>query len=514
MSSNISENNKRIAKNTLLLYFRMLLIMTTNLYTSRVVLSALGVEDFGIYNVVGGVVTMFTFLNTAMAGATQRFLTFELGRGDKVKLHKVFCISLNIHALISLIIFLLAETVGLWFLNTQMNIPEFRMYAGHWVYQLSVLSTIVLIMSAPYNASIIAHERMSVFAYISLFEVFSKLVVAYAIVSTHFDRLIFYALFIFVTQLLVRLIYGLYCKKHFEECHYKYLNDMAMLKEMSSFAVWSLFGNLAGIAFTQGINILLNLFFGPIVNAARAIAVQVQTAVQGFVTNFQTALNPQITKTYATGELAQMHKLLFASSRYSFYLLFIIALPLIIEVELVLSVWLKVVPEYTAEFVRLILIIMLVDTLANPFITAASATGRIKLYQTVVGGVLLLIVPLSYFALKLGFSPVAVFVVHFVMAILAHVVRLIIIRPMIQLSIRRYISEVILIILRVILASVWLPLIIYILLPKSTLLSFLLVCTLCVCSTLGVVYFLGINQTERIFVCSKITSIVKKFRIR
>lgn len=508
--SEVSSNNKRIAKNTLLLYFRMLLTMVVSLYTSRVVLQTLGVEDYGIYNVVGGVVTMFAFINTAMSSATMRFMAFELGSGNNEKLHRVFCTSIGIHAIISLLIFLLAETIGLWFLNTYMTIPEARMDAAHWTFHLSVLSTIVLMMSVPYNASIIAHEKMSAFAYISVLEVVLKLAVVYLLVIFDVDKLKLYAILIFSIQLLIRLIYGRYCSRHFAECHYILVYDKYLFKEMTSFAGWSLFGNLAGVAYTQGVNILLNIFFGPVVNAARAVAIQVQAAVQGFVVNFQMALNPQITKTYASGELDQMHRLVFASGRYSFFLLLFLSLPIIIEIDPILSFWLETVPEYTSTFIRLMLCIMMVDALANPLITAAQATGRIKVYQAVVGSILLLIVPFSYIALKLGGQPEIVFIVHFLMVVLAQIARLIMIRPMIQLSLKTYFMEVVMRIACVVLVAIMMPIGGYFLLPKDTFYSFFTVCALSIISVSLSVYYLGIGNSERTFVREKI----KDFKLK
>ena len=510
MSISTSSNNKRIAKNTLLLYFRMLLTMAVSLYTSRVVLQTLGVEDYGIYGVVGGVVTMFTFINTAMSSATMRFMAFELGSGNSEKLHRVFCTSVGIHALISLIIFLLAETVGLWFLDTHMTIPEARMDAARWVFQLSVLSTVVLMMSVPYNASIIAHEKMSAFAYISVLEVGLKLAIVYMLVIFDIDKLKLYAVLVFCVQLLIRIIYGRYCSRHFAECRYRLVYDKSLFREMTGFAGWSLFGNLAGVAYTQGVNILLNMFFGPVVNAARAVAVQVQHAIQGFVANFQMALNPQITKTYASGELEQMHRLVFASGRYSFFLLFLLSLPVIIETGPILTVWLGEVPAHTANFIRLTLCIMMVDALSNPLITAAQATGRIKVYQAVVGGILLMIVPLSYAALKLGGQPETVFVVHLVVVMTAQAARLLMIRPMIRLSLRKYFREVVVRTLAVASVAVVLPVTTYSLLPKETVASFLAVCTVCAVSVAASVYWLGLGKTERAFALQKISEFRRK----
>lgn len=506
--STTSSNNKRIAKNTIFLYFRMLLTMAVTLYTSRVVLATLGVDDYGIYNVAGGVVVMFTFINSAMANASQRFLTFELGIGDFGKLHKVFCTSVIIHAFISLIILLLAETIGLWFLNNYMVIPAERMDAAHWVYQFAVLSTIAVMMRVPFNASIIAHEKMSAFAYISILEVILKLIIVYMLSIFDIDKLKLYAILMFCIQFLDCSIYIAYCYKHFTECHFRFYYNKQLFNEMISFAGWSMFGNLAAVAFTQGVNILLNIFFGPVVNAARAVAVQVQNAVQGFVSNFQMALNPQITKNYASGNMEQMHTLIFASSRFSFFLLFFLSLPIIIEAEQILGVWLEEVPQHTVKFVRLILCIMMVDAIANPLITAAQATGRIKVYQAVVGGILLLIVPLSYIALKLGNNPEVVFIVHFSMVIVAHIARLLMVRPMIHLSLRKYFYNVILKIASVTIISSLLPAVIYIILPQDKFYSFLVVCCVSAISVATSVFLVGLVKNEKILIINKFKNLI------
>ena len=311
MSNQIAGNNQRIAKNTLLLYFRMLITLVVSLYTSRVVLNTLGVDDYGIYNVVGGIIVILGFLNSAMAGATQRFLNVELGRNDFEQLRKVFCTSLVIHALVAGVILVIAETIGLWYLNSCMNIAEERMVAANWVYQFSVATFMVNILSVPYNATIIAHEKMSAFAYISILEVVLKLVIVYLLVLTPFDKLIFYAFLIFMVGVVLRLIYGIYCKRHFEECTINNFKlDKPMMKEMLSFSSWTIFGNLGFIAHTEGIALVINYFFGVAVNAASGIANQVNGVVKNFVYNFLTALNPQVVKTYAAGQYEEMHKLL------------------------------------------------------------------------------------------------------------------------------------------------------------------------------------------------------------
>lgn len=317
-----SANSKRIAKNTLLLYFRMLFMMAVSLFTSRVILNTLGVEDYGINNVVGGIVAMFGFINSSMTSATQRYITFALGKGEKERLKTVFSTSLQIHSLIALLIVLLGETIGMWFLYNKMQIPSDRMEAAFWVLQCSIVSTVVMIISVPYNAAIIAHEKMSAFAYISVLEVVLKLLIVYILVVFSVDKLILYAFLFLGIQIFIRFCYSIYCNRHFKETKYRHVWDKALFKEMTGFAAWSLFGNLSAVLFTQGLNMLLNVFFGPAVNAARGVAVQVQHAIQQFVGNFQMALNPQITKNYAKGEMQEMYNLMYRSARFSFYLLF------------------------------------------------------------------------------------------------------------------------------------------------------------------------------------------------
>ena len=379
----MSTNNKRIAKNTLLLYFRMLFLMLVSLYTSRVVLNALGVEDFGIYNVVGGVVAMFTMLSGSLSAAITRFITYELGTGNQENLKKIFSSAVTIQIGLAVVIILLAEAGGVWFLNVKMNIPEARMIAANWVFQFSILTFAINLISVPYNASIIAHERMSAFAYISILEAIGKLAIAYLITVSPIDRLIFYALLMCVVALLIRLVYGYYCKKHFAECTYHFLWNKNLLKRMFGFAGWNFIGASSAVLRDQGGNVVINLFCGPAVNAARGIAFQVNTAVHGFVTNFMTALNPQITKSYASGDREYMMTLIFQGARLSFYMLLVLSLPILVNTHYILALWLKIVPEHTVLFVQLILLFGLSESISNPLITAMLATGKIRNYQII-----------------------------------------------------------------------------------------------------------------------------------
>lgn len=506
--SDTSANNKRIAKNTLMLYVRMLFTMAVSLFTSRVILQTLGIEDYGIYNVVGGVITMFTFINSAMVSSTQRYLNFELATGNEEKLKSIFNTSLQIHALIALAIILLGETVGLWFVMNKLVIPETRMTAAMWVYQCSILSCVVGVMSTPYNADIIAHEKMSAFAYISILDVCLKLLIVYLLVISPYDKLIVYAILVLAIQLLIIYIYTRYCNKHFKESLFQWKINRPLLKEMAGFAGWSFWGNLAAILYTQGLNMMLNIFFGPVVNAARAIAVQVQAAVQQFVGNFQMALNPQITKNYASGNLDQMHSLMFRSARFSFLLLFFISLPVILETEFILSVWLKTVPDDAVIFTQIMICISLIYTTANPCVIANQATGKVKVYQMVVGGILLTILPISYTVLKLGAPAYSVFIVHFCVESVAQFSRMYMLRKLINLPMRRYLQNIYIPIVATVAVAVVLPVIVHKQIENGWLRFIAVGCT-CVVSVGLSAFFIGFTKNERLFFFDKGLRILK-----
>lgn len=504
----MNSNSRRIAKNTLLLYVRMLFTMAISLYTSRVVLNTLGVTDYGIYNVVGGVVSLFTFLSGSMATATQRYITFALGSSDGSYLKNVFSTSILIHALLAFIIIVLAETVGLWFLNNYMRIPENRMDAAFWVYQFSIFTCVVMLMSVPYNSLIIANERMQVFAYFSILDVSLKLGIVYVLLVLSFDKLKLYALLMFVVQLLIRIVYGLYCKRNFSEAKFCFIYNKALVRNMMGFASWNLFGSVASITYTQGINIILNMFFGPVVNAARGVAVQVQGVVSSFCANFQTAINPQITKSYAKSDFEYMHKLVFQSSKYSYFLVLLLSMPLFLETDMILTCWLKVVPEHTVNFLRLILCSVLIETLANSMMISVQATGNIKTYQIVVGGLLLFILPVSYIALKIGMAPEAVFVVYVFFSLIAQVFRVQLVSKMISLSKKTYYKEVLLPILKVtVLASV-VPLVSTFFLPRD-IVGAISVCLLCVLFSALVIYTVGCDRNEKTFIRQFVVRILK-----
>lgn len=430
--SNTTENNKRIAKNTLLLYVRMLFTIVVGLYTSRVVLRTLGVDDYGIYNVVGGIVAMLAFLNSAMTAASQRFISFELGTQNHQKLKEVFSTSVTIHLVIAGIIFLIAETVGLWFLNTHMNIAADRMTAANWVYQCSILTFMVTVVSVPYNACIVAHERMKAFAYISIVEVGLKLIIVYLLLILPADKLTAYAILVLSVSLIIRIIYGIYCKRNFEECSYQFSFNKKLFKEMFAFAGWSLIGSLGFSSKDQVANIILNLFHGTAINAARGVALQVNGIISNFSNNFIMALNPQITKQYAGGNIKESIDLVYAGCRYSFYLLSLITIPVMINIDYLLQLWLGAVPTYTSQFLQLALIAALISSMASPLVTAMQATGNIKVFQLSICIIMLCELPLAYLVLKMGYEPYWVMIPTIIVTLIGLIARIFLLKRLVK----------------------------------------------------------------------------------
>lgn len=502
------QNNNRIAKNTLLLYFRMILTMFVSLYTSRVVLNTLGVEDYGAYNVVGGVVTMFGFFNAAMASATQRFLSFDLGRGDYAQLRKTFNATQIIHIGIALLIFVLAETIGLWFVNTQLNFPEDRMEAARWVYHFAVLSFMVSIIQVPYNSIIVARERMNVYAYMSILEVMLKLLIVFILTWITFDKLKLYGILLFIVSFFVAAIYRIYSLRHFDETRFVIVKDKALYKILISYSGWNLFGGIAAISKVQGVSIILNIFFGTVVNAALGVANQVSGAINLFVSNFQMASNPQIIKSHAAEDKVYMTNLVIRTSKFSFYLLFILTLPVILEIEYILKVWLKKVPDYTAVFTILILINALLDTVSGPLMAAVTATGKIKVYQLVVGGLSMLILPVSYLFFKVGFPPESIFILSIIVAIVAFIFRVLFTKKQIpEFSVRQFLQEIVIRNIPVILLSVLISWMIHInVQPGFNRLMVVILSSLSV--SFLTIYFWGLKKNEKLFLSNALVGIV------
>ena len=477
---------------------RMLLTMAVSLYTSRIVINTLGIEDFGIYTVVGGFVTILGFLNSAMASATQRFLSFELGRKDYKQLKKVFIMSVNTHVIIALIILLFAETIGLWFVNTQLNIPIERMSAVKWVYQFSILTFLVNVISVPYNAAIIAHERMNIFAWISIIEVSLKLLIVFMLEWFGYDKLKFYAVLIFVVSIVIRIIYSIYCGRNFSESKFKFFWDKVLFKKLMSYSVWNLWGDVAYTLNGQGVNILLNVFFGPTINAARGIAYRVVGAVNSFVVNLQMAINPQIIKSYASDDKKYMQQLIFQGAKYSFFLLYIITLPILLETEIVLKLWLKIVPEYGNIFTQLVIINILVESISGPLTTAAQATGKIRLYQGLSGGVMLLILPISYLFFKYDFPPEVAFYIGIVISIIVLFVRLYIVWNLIQIKFQDFFIKIIFKITTVGFVALIFPLIMHMIIEKSFY-RFIIVSFVAIISNVITIYLIGLNRNEKCY---------------
>lgn len=489
--------NKRIAKNAAILYVRMLVMMFISFFTARVILNALGVDDYGIYNVVGGLVSMFSVLLGSLSSATSRFLTFGLGKGDLSNLKKIFSTTINIHIILAIIVVLIIESVGVWFLNHRMTIPIDRMYAANWVLQCSVIVFATGLLSVPYNAAIIAHEKMSAFAYMTIFDVTSKLLIAFGVYYYHGDKLILLSI-LFVCQCIInRTVYWLYCKRKFTECSYSWGWDKHMSLRIFSFAGWNFIGSTADLMKDQGVNIVINIFTGPVVNAARGIAMQINSAVNQFTNNFMVAIKPQITKCYAVGELQRMQNLIFQGTRLSFFLFMLISIPLFLEIEKVLYLWLGQVPKHTVLFARLILILSLSEILSNALITAQLATGEIKKYQLTVGGILLLNLPLSYLLLKIGIFPESTIVVAIILSQLCLLVRLKFLRDSIKLSIRLFLRKVYWNVLLTTIVAIIPPAICFFLISDSTL-RFFIVCFGSVITSFLSIYYLGCNQDERI----------------
>lgn len=511
--SQTSDNNKRIAKNTAYLYLRQILVMVVALYTSRVVLATLGVTDYGIYNVVGGIVTLFTFLNFAMGCATNRFITFELGKGDAHGVNVAFSNAVVIHAFIAVIILILGETLGLYFFNTQMNIPADRMYAAGWVYQLSIFTCMVNILSVPYNALITSHEKMNAYAVISILETVLKLVIVWMLVVFSYDKLILYAVLMFMVGLIIRIVNQVYSSKTFRNVHFLWPKDRKILKEMLTFAMWSLVGSAGVIMTDQGLNILLNIFFGPAVNAARGVATQVKTAVVNLSNNFGQAVAPQINKSFASGNVEYMHTLIFVMSKYTFFLLFIMILPICLEAKTLLSIWLVDVPEYSVMFLQLMLIISILTALGQPLSYAAGANGKIRNYQIFEGGINLMLIPLTWIIFKLQDKPIPewAFYVQIFICIATQTARLILVKPLINLSLREYANKVCVPCIAITVVASIIPVIVKVLLPEN-IVSFLVVVFVSVISVCVVVLTLGMTTHERRLILSKIP-IIKKYCI-
>lgn len=502
-------DNKRIAKNTFYLYLRMLLVMVVSLFTVRVVLNALGSEDYGINNVVGGVVTMFSFLTSTLTSASLRFFSYNIGKKDNEIISQYFIMSFWCYTIIALLIILIAETIGLWFVINKLIIPTERIEAAIYVYHFSIFSFVINVLSIPYNSIIIAHERMNMYAMVGVIECLLKLSVAFLIFISPFDKLKSYAVLMFLMTIIIQVYFFIYGIKNFPECRIKKFWSTSIFREIASYSGWTLFGTISGVCREQGVNILLNMFFDPIVNAARAIAYQISTSINQFVLSFYKAVQPQITKSYGAGDIDGMHSLVIRSSRFCFYLILFLSIPVLLETEFILIIWLKNVPENTVLFSRLVIITAIIDSIGYPLQTSISATGKIKYFQILTGGLLVLNLPIAWFFLRIGFEPDITMYIAMIISCLAQITRILFVRHYVHLSVVTYAKKVIIPILLVTTISFIVPLIFEYSMNEGWL-RFVTVLIISFLSTLFCVWFIGISSLERNTLSNLIMNKIKR----
>lgn len=489
----------------------MLIGLIVGLYTGRIVLSTLGVVDYGIYNVVGGIITTLTFLTNALASGSTRFITYALGKGDIQALKRTVSNIMTVHFTLAGIILLFAETIGLWFVLTQLVIPAERMTAAVWVFQFSILSFIMGIISAPYNGILFAHERLTIYAYLNLFILILKLLIVYLIAVAPFDKLVFYAFLLLCVDIGNRLMYSIYCNRHFEEARSGFSFDKAQYKEILSFSGWMSIGNIASVCSNQGLNILLNVFWGPIVNAAYGIAMMIEGQVMSYGVQFQVAMRPQIIKSYAERDIIRLQNLIFTGAKFSYFITFLIALPVMMEIDQFLNWWLVEVPAWTLDFVLIMICISLVQVIGVSLYSANIATGEVKRYQIVYSSVMISFLPVAYLVLKIyNLSPVAPFLLLFMFNVISAIIVAFITLRQVSISIYAYLHGVIWPILKVSLMSLFLPVMFRLIMEKNVW-SFILVCFVSLFSVLVMSYFLGCTKHEREIVRSQIEKRIKSF---
>ena len=505
----IDANNRRIAKNTVLLYIRTIFVLVIYIYTSRIILEVLGVDDYGIYNAVGGLVAMFSLFSGSLSNSISRFITFELGHGDQQRLTDIFRTSVIIQVFISIFVVVILEVVGVWFLNAKMNIPPDRLVAANWVLQCSLIVFVVGLISVPYNACIIAHEHMGAFAYISVLDVILKLVVILLLRNAEVDRLIYYAVLLAVESVLIRIIYQVYCRIKFEESKFRWVYNNKLFKEMLSFAGWSFLTNTSYIFNNQGVNLLVNMYFGVALNAARGLASQVEGAVMSFVNNFTTAISPQITKSYATDEKERMFYLICKGAKFSFYLLLIFSLPIIFETDFVLNLWLTEVPEHTANFVRLSFAGSLMTCIGRTGFTACMATGDIKKYVIVLSSIGITTFFFTWLAFFLGAPVESCYIVFAIVYFIVEIARVFLMKEMLGFPPKMFIDDVVRYVVPVSLASIVLPFIAYKIIEPSVI-RFIVVGGVSVISTCVSSFYLGMTKGEQSLIVDKVKQFSKR----
>ena len=514
MGLSVNPSKKRIAKNALYLYLRMFVVMAVSIYTSRVILRTLGAEDYGIYNVVGGIMGIIGFINGALASSTSRFLTFEIGRGKDGLLDKTFSVSLNLHIIVALLILFIAETVGLWLFYEKLVIPEERMHAAFWVYQFSIISAMLTFIQIPYNASLIAHENFSIYAYVGLYSAFANLIIAYLIQISPIDRLVFYALLLMINVFVVQLFYRYYTYTRYAECRFRLIKDGYLYKRQLSYSGWGLFGGLASVSQGQGINILLNLFFGPMVNAARAIAYQIQGAATSFVNGFLSAVRPQVIKKYAEDDVEGMYDLTFQTARCAFYLMLALVLPLCFELRFVLDLWLgDAYPEETYLFSLIVLIFAQTEILREVLNMPFHAIGKMRLGNSLNGTIMIMALPISYFVLKLGCPSYSVFIVLVVINLIVTFNGWLIVYSYEHFSVRTFMTDVVARCVFVCAVSVITPSVIRYLMEDGWA-RFITTCVMSEFSLFGIVYFFGLKSHERSMMIGVITEKILKRHLK
>ena len=505
----MTQNYKRIAKNTMFLYFRMIIIMAVSFYTIRVVLDTLGVTDFGLYNLVASFVAIMVFLNGTLTSGTQRFLTFEIGKNDLIKLKQTFSTALLIHIALAFLILVLGETIGLWFLYEKMNIPLDRFDAAFWAYQFAIFSTMITVMQVPYNALIIAHEKMQIFAYISIIEAVLKLLIVYLLLVSSYDKLITYAILMFLVSVFIAFIYRRYTISNYQESHFEFSFDRDILKSMIHFSGWNIFGTLGSLLSSQGINIILNIFFGPVAVAARAISMQVSGGLSQFVNGFQQAVTPQITKLYASNQIEELNKLLYQNSKYAFLLLWFLALPVLMQLEYILNLWLVEVPDNTILFCQIIIIHALIMSLNRPYVMAIHATGNMKQTNVTAGVILLLVIPISYILLDNGFSIITPLIIYMIATILCFMIELYYLKKWINVSVISLFRNTLLPVSMITIISI-IPVYLMMDLYENSFIKFLLITFFSMSIVFVLSYTIALNKEEKIKIKTMIKNKIKR----
>ena len=485
----------------------MLFMMAIGLFTSRVILNALGISDMGLMSVAGSVITMFTFLNATLTSGTQRFISYAIGENNAQRLRAVFKSAMTLHLLLAIIIFFLGETLGLWYVYNKLNVEPGRFQAAMWCYQLSIISTVVGMVQLPFNSALIAHEKMNIYAYMTIFDAVFKLLAAYLIQIVCFDRLIFYSILIFAAELLSTFFYNLYCRKHFKECSFSFGYDKGIFRNMLSFSGWNTLGCLAAMGQGTGVNLIINSFCGTVVNGARGIAFQANGWVTRFVENFMVALNPQIIKSYASGDIQRMSSLVINGARFGCYLFLLLGIPLFVEIEFVLKLWLGQCPEHTVAFMRIVMIETLFKTMGTPTVTAMHATGQMKLLNITVGSILLLIVPVSYVCFRLGLSPEQVLLINIIPWIVVPFIRVFLVKKYSQgkFPVGQYLYQVVLkttAMALLMFVPIWL--FSYYMQSYTDWIRFCAIFTSSLVFSAMVIYYIGLEQKYRILLVEKL----------